>query len=157
LFCVAGDVDPCARTGTAAYTALVGHRVLLGVAALAPPALIVGRGLRPPKAATMLAVGFLAAVFAAAALISPASKLSLLRLGMYYSFAAFCLVLSYTLDRTSRARVARLLLAIAMVHAPFLAIALYAPTLHDPNLPFVPPFFSNARRLGYLGFVGAAA
>lgn len=105
----------------------------------------------------MLAFGLLAAVFTAAALNSPASTLSLSRLGMYCSFAAFCFVLSYTLEKPSRSTVARLLLAIAMVQAPFLAIALYAATLHDANLPFVPPFFSNVRHLGYLGFVGAAA
>ena len=76
---------------------------------------------------------------------------------MYYSLAAFGFVLTHALGKPSRATMAKLLLAIAMVHAPFLAIALYAATLHDPSAPFVPPFFGNVRHLGYLGFLGGAA
>lgn len=145
------------RGGTAAYNSFVAYKVLLWLAALASVAFMFGRAGRPPRIETMIAFGGLAGVFTAAALNSPASQVSLLRLSMYYSLVAFGFVLSNVVSRPSRSTVARLLLAIAMAHAPILAIALYAASVHDPSLPFTPPFFGNVRHLGYLGFIGAAA
>lgn len=143
--------------GTAFYNAVVSYKALFWLAALTPVALMAGRRADPPRVEVMIAFVFLAVVFTIAALSSGARQISFLRLGMYYSFFAFGFVLSHTLGKPSRSTVAWLLLAIAMVHAPFLAIALQVAALHDPNLAFVPPYFGNVRHLGYLGFVAGAA
>lgn len=145
------------RWGTAVYNATVAHKVLFWLAVLTPVALMLGRRAYRPRPEALVAFGLLASAFTIAALISPASEVSFLRLSMYYAFVAFGLVLSCTLGKPSRSAIAALLLAISIVHAAFLTIALNAAISHDPNAPFAPPYFGNVRHLGYLGFVGAAA
>jgi hypothetical protein len=150
-------VVAAAGPGVSDYTATLVRILLLGASAaflcllLRPVALDLDR-----RAVAWLVFAFLALL---AALLSPKVISSLARLEVYYAIFVAGLAVGLLLPRCVPGTTGFALLAIAVVHAGFLAIALQSAHAAVGKVDPVsaPPYFFNVRHFGYQGFFGAAA